>query len=82
MHKTIFSKQADLISERIRKLREASGYTSRELSARLGKGHSFISNCEVGQRRVDIAEFYWICKECEASAEKEIRSLIKDFESL
>jgi hypothetical protein len=48
----------------------------------LGKEHSFISKCELGERRVDIAEFYWICKACDVNPEAEIKKLIKAFVGL
>jgi len=82
MKKTIYSKQATIIAERIRSIREKSGLTSRQLSKTLGKGHSYISNCEVGERRVDMAEFYWICKACGASPQKEVSALIKAFDKI
>jgi len=82
MKKTIFSKQGQLISNAVKEMRTQSEYTSRELSKRLGKGHSFISNCELNERRVDLAEFYWICKECGVSPQKKITELIKSFEKL
>ena len=82
MKKTIYSKQAAIIAERIRLIRASSGLTSRNLSKVLGKGHSFISNCEVGERRIDMAEFYWICKACKASPRKEASELMESFDAI
>ena len=79
MRKTIFSKQGKLIQEAIKTVRDEAGLTQRELCRRLGKEHSFISKCELGERRVDIAEFYWICKASDANPEVEIKKLIKAF---
>lgn len=41
----------------LRALREEAGLTQRELGERLGKPQSWVHNCEVGNRRVDVAEF-------------------------
>lgn len=82
MRKTIYSKQNGIVADMIREMREEAGLTSRELSRQLGKGHSFISNCEQGQRRVDLSEFYWICEACGASAEKLSSELMRSFKKL
>jgi transcriptional regulator with XRE-family HTH domain len=82
MHKTIHSQQSVLIREALKQVREKAGLTQRELCRRLGKEHTFISKCELGERRIDIAEFYWICKACGASPKKETENLIKAFERL
>jgi transcriptional regulator with XRE-family HTH domain len=41
----------------LRTLREEAGLTQRDLGERLGKPQSWIHNCEVGNRRVDVSEF-------------------------
>ncbi len=82
MKKTIHSKQAQIIARNIKSMRENAGLTSRQLSKILGKGHSFISNCEVGERRVDILEFYWICKTCNTSFTDEILKLGHSFDKV
>jgi transcriptional regulator with XRE-family HTH domain len=40
--------------------RRAAGVTQVELSKRLGKQQSFVSNVERGLRRIDVIEFYAI----------------------
>jgi transcriptional regulator with XRE-family HTH domain len=40
----------------LRELREGAGLTQRDLGKLLGKPQSWIYNCEVGNRRVDVAE--------------------------
>ena len=82
MRKTIFSKQGKLIQDAITSVREEAGLSQRGLCRILGKEHTFISKCELGERRVDIAEFYWICKSCGANPEEEIKKLIKEFVKL
>jgi hypothetical protein len=41
----------------LRALREEAGLTQRDLGGRLGKPQSWVHNCEVANRRVDVAEF-------------------------
>jgi transcriptional regulator with XRE-family HTH domain len=80
MQKTIYSQQAKIFRDAIKEIREKAGLTQRELCRRLGKEHSFVSKCELGERRVDIVEFYWICKACEANPENEAKKIMKAFD--
>jgi transcriptional regulator with XRE-family HTH domain len=41
----------------LRTLREDAGLTQRELGNGLGKPQSWVHNCEVGNRRIDVTEF-------------------------
>ena len=82
MQKTIHSQYGALIRDALRQARENAGFTQRELCRVLGKEHTFISKCELGERRVDIAEFYLICKACNTSPKKETDKLMKAFEKL
>jgi transcriptional regulator with XRE-family HTH domain len=82
MKKTIHSKQSELIRDALKQVRENAGLTQRELCRILGREHTFISKCELGERRVDLAEFYWICKACNALPGKEADKLMKAFETL
>jgi hypothetical protein len=45
------------VTELLRALREEAELTQRALGALLGKPQSWVHNCEVGNRRVDVAEF-------------------------
>lgn len=42
--------------ERLTKARTDAGMTQEEVNKRMGKPHSFISKCELGERRVDFVE--------------------------
>ena len=48
--------------ERLILAREEAGLTQREVSARMGMAHSFLSKCETGERRVDVMEFLQLAK--------------------
>jgi len=57
MAKSIFtSEHRDFIAS-LRDVRVAASITQAELSRRLGKNQSYISNIERGQRRLDVIEF-------------------------
>ena len=48
--------------KRLIKARHDAGYLQEEVARRLGKPHSFISKCELGERRLDIIEVQRIAK--------------------
>jgi ribosome-binding protein aMBF1 (putative translation factor) len=48
--------------KRLIKARHDAGYLQEEVARRLGKPHSFISKCELGERRLDIIELQRIAK--------------------
>ena len=60
-------------------MRERAGLAQRELCRKLGREHSFISKCELGERRIDIVEFYCICEACGATPETEAKKIMKAF---
>lgn len=48
--------------KRLVKARHDAGCLQEEVAKRLGKPHSFISKCELGERRLDIIELQRIAK--------------------
>lgn len=48
----------------LRNMREQAGLTQRALGARLRKPQSWVYNCEVSNRRVDVTEFTAWAKAC------------------
>ena len=59
----------------LRSLREEAELTQRELGAKLGRPQSWVYNCETGNRRVDIAEFWEWCDACGVAAAEAIKRL-------
>ena len=47
---------------RLVQARKDAGVTQVEVAIRLGKAHSFISKCELGERRVDFVELQQLAK--------------------
>ena len=43
-------------------MRTEAGMTQRYLAEKLGREHSFVGQIELGDRRVDGVEFFWICR--------------------
>ena len=48
--------------KRLVKARHDAGYLQEEVAKRLGKSHSFVSKCELGERRLDVIELQRIAK--------------------
>ena len=64
-----------LIPGLLRKLREGAGLTQRQLAEKLRTNHVFVHKSEIGERRVDIAEFSDWCVACGADPEETFRLL-------
>jgi len=47
---------------RLAQAREQAGLTQVEVAARLGKARTFISKCELGERRVDFIELQQLAR--------------------
>ncbi len=82
MRKTIHSPHGKIIAQALVTIRKEAGLTQRSLASRLRREHSFVANYELGERRVDLAEFYWICKACDASAVVVATRIMEAFSAL
>jgi transcriptional regulator with XRE-family HTH domain len=47
---------------RLIEARKQAGLTQVDVAKRLGKAHSFISKCELGERRIDFVELQQLAK--------------------
>jgi len=47
---------------RLIEARKQAGLTQVDVAQRLGKAHSFISKCELGERRVDFVELQQLAR--------------------
>ena len=66
----------DAIVQRLIEARRESGLTQREVSAQIGRAHSFLSKCETGERRVDVLELLQLAK----LYEKPLRYFLGDWD--
>jgi transcriptional regulator with XRE-family HTH domain len=46
----------DKFLEKLISAREEAGLTQREVTARMGRAHSFLSKCEIGERSIEVFE--------------------------
>ena len=56
MHKSIYTRQYEVLLTLLREAREKSGLTQTDLAQQLGMSQSDVSKCEIGARRLDIIE--------------------------
>jgi ribosome-binding protein aMBF1 (putative translation factor) len=57
-----YQKAYNAFRERLIKARKDAGLTQDEVNDRIGKPHSFISKCELGERRVDFVELQLLAR--------------------
>ena len=71
---TIHDARFEAMLKMLREARVAKELTQEELSSRLSKHRIYINKVESGQRRVDVAELFDICKELDLSIYSVIQS--------
>jgi transcriptional regulator with XRE-family HTH domain len=82
MDKTIHSRQSQCICKHILSLRTRAGLTQRQLAAKLQRERSFVARLELGERRLDLVEFFWLCRACGADPMKESAMLMRQFKAM
>jgi transcriptional regulator with XRE-family HTH domain len=60
--KSLYSDTYSRFLKLLRRARLDAGLTQVDLAKRLGRPQSFVSKCESGERRVDVAEYLAFCK--------------------
>ena len=66
MPSPIFTEDYETMVEILVDTRQTAGVSQRALAQRLGKSQSHINMIEQRQRRVELREFYLICKSLDA----------------
>lgn len=66
-----------LLPGMLRQMREAAGLTQRGLAEKLRVTHVWVHKSEVGERRIDVAEFIDWCIACGADPDDSFRVLRK-----
>src|ERR1035441_6309196 len=79
VNKTIHSQESECVREALVKLRQNARLTQRQLAWKLRREHSLISRLELGERRVDVVEFFWICQACGADPARAASGLMRQF---
>ncbi len=61
MEKTIYSDEYGCLLRWLRESREQKNWTMRDLAKELNVHHSWIGRVELGERRLDVMEFFRYC---------------------
>ena len=77
MQKSINSQNYAVFLDLLRVTREKAGITQEELAKQIGETQSFVSKCERGERRIDIAELREFCIAIDTTLEKFIKQYEK-----
>ena len=64
----------------LREMREEAGMSQRDIGEIMQKPQSFIYNCEVANRRIDITEFIAWAKACGVNPRTAFSKLLKELE--
>lgn len=81
MRKSTFTPLYEALRERLVAMREAAGFTQRQLAARLGRERSFVGRVELGERRLDVIEFVWVCRACDQDPVIVLKDLLREFKA-
>ena len=79
MKKSTHSQEYELFKAALVKMRQDAGLTQRELAQKLGREHSFVWRIEKGERRLDVVEFFWVCRALGQDPAKIYAALTKQF---
>jgi len=79
VEKTIYSLNQNKLIQNLVSLRKEANLTQMQLAQRLGREQNFIARTELGERRLDVIEFWEYCKACEADPQKVSQSLFEAF---
>ena len=79
MEKSVHSREYAHVLASLVKMRKRAGLTQRQLAAKLDREQSFVWRIEVGERRIDLVEFHWVCNAMGADAGEEYLRLARLF---
>jgi len=78
MKETLHSIEYTRVVAKLVKMRTDAGMTQRDLARALDRENSFVWRLETGRRRLDVIEFYWVCKALRRDAAVVYRELIEE----
>ena len=61
MNKSIYSRQSECVRKTLVALRTKARLNQRQLAAKLDREHSLVGRLELGERRLDMVEFFSFC---------------------
>lgn len=62
--KSLHSPAYDTILALMRRMRTDAGLTQEELATRLRRPRTYVTKCEIGERRIDLLEWLEFCRAC------------------
>ncbi len=75
LSKSLYSPTYDQFLKLLKKAREDAGLTQAQAAEKLGKPQSFVSKCELGERRVDVVELLAFCHTYQINVESFVRKM-------
>jgi len=81
VEKTLYSEHSKILQEHLRALREQAGMTQRDLAAAIGKDHGTVAKIELGERRLDVIEFFAVVSAIGPDPSKEASRLMERFKA-
>lgn len=78
MEKSVFTPHYDAFRAKLVGMRKAAGLTQRQLAQRVKRPRSFVSRIEQGERRLDVIEFYFLCRACRVPPEKTAAEVMRE----
>lgn len=82
MKDSIRSSEYKPVLAKLIEMRSKAGMTQRDLAKALKREHSFVWRIETGGRRLDVVEFYWVCRALGQNAAVVYRDLIQEITAL
>lgn len=62
MRKSVHTPHYKAVREKLAAMRKAAKLTHRQLAKKLSRENSFVWRIEQGERRLDLVEFFWVCR--------------------
>lgn len=61
----------------LRRMRQDAGLTQAALAKRLKRTRTFVTKCELGERRIDVLEWIEFCRACRVEPTNAFKKLLK-----
>jgi transcriptional regulator with XRE-family HTH domain len=62
--KSVYAPRYRSVIALLRRSREAAGLSQEELAQRLKRTRTYVTKCELGERRIDLLEWIDYCRAC------------------
>ena len=79
MRKSTHTREYEAVRSKLVELRHRANLTQRDLANRLDREPSFVWRIEKGERRIDVLEFFWVCRALGAEPEVVYTELCASF---